>query len=1517
MKTLSVAGLVKLAVALFCGWMLPAGAADVVVTFDPPSLPNGSKMIDSYDQAGVHFGGALTNSFAHTASGLALFPDSGSAHLTMVKRSAFFDMSGAAFSVKQVDIAEYSTVFAIPLTVSFTGLKADGSIVTASFTTDGVIDGSGAAADFQTFFFPASFSAVTNVGIASDGAGPAFENLVVSQSSGRLVLWNRLGSESEVRNSAVGSNALTVCGTFVPGVFGNGLQLNAVTNFAVAFPASVVPGAAGCIEFWAQFLNLPPWLQYGEQVVPVGVTSTNAAHTYAGPLLHFNGNDGAGNGGLCARLGGIGSAGTGGFGDWTYSSALKGASAADWHHYALVWSADAIPGFTSPVRRIAVYVDGALNTGSWLGAVVPPAPLALPEDARLGLLYLPALAAVRPVVDNVKIWDYAKTDFSDRFSEGAAGPWSLTISTACGQTVPAAGRYACSNGAVWSVCARSPVVEDQARYVCTGAVVTGNAYAQTSPTNVVLAVTNNAEVAWLWRTQYRLLTQAEGEGTLTPAELWQDAGSDATLTATPAPDWTFAGWKGDTGGCAVAGATIRAPMNRARALVAVFASVWPAGSGGLVLWNRMGSEAELGNSEIGPAGALDAGAFVPGVFGKACGVSAKTRVAATFPLGQLPRYSGCLEFWARAEVPGDRLQGGPRLMLASAVDTAGSAYPMVHFNDNDGAANGGLCGRLGGIGSAGTGAYGVWSFSRALGGAYVAAWHHYAMAWDVDGLKGQTNPVRRMAVYVDGVLNTGSWVGEVLPPSPVSTPEGWKLGLLFLQGADVSGAAIDNVKVWNFAKTDFSDRFRENAGVPRFDLTVSGTRGASEPADGTHSLASGALVSARVESPVGDGAARWVCTGATVTGNAYQPVSETNVLLAVTNTAALVWNWKAQFRLAVEAAGSGRVTAADEWQDEGAEVALSAAPEAGWLFARWEGDTAGCPIDGASIRVPMTVGRTIRAVFIERVVTAFETFAAWPENVPLAYRRLSGLWWFSNELGGLFCEPPKGGDSASFQITVSGPGLVTFEWQLFGADGTNALFCYVGGQLRGALRAPGSAQASVAVEPGSCNVRWAVRRGSGSPETWGLLRNIRWEPLARPSDPQPANGSQLPEREFAGLSWSGAADRFLVSAGLTASSLKPVGGGAFAACAVDAGLLAERVSSAEGNPIYWRADAVRVDSFGYQAVSAGPVWNVTVLPAGAPEFELAAYADSSLVVGARCVLGPFGANPGTGGRLSAKVTSGSLPPGLKLTLTGSAVSLAGVPARAGRYQATVRLSSRTEARKTVWGSSLLLDLAVAPLADAAGNYEGWADGSAYGAGSAQLSVTPKGLISGKLLLHGTNYTFKADSFDGATNGACFAAVSAKQGSRVALPLELVVTTDGVAQAAFAREPDALLALLRNSWTPAERAAFAGPLAGTYPVALPDLAKPAEPRVGTLTIQPNGKTQLSGVTAAQSRFVLAGNILIVPSDGSSPDRFFVVVYGALPRSGAARARGGLFGVLEIVPGESGANAVEAVVPLRAW
>jgi hypothetical protein len=86
-------------------------------------------------------------------------------------------------------LTEYSTVVPDAVTVQFIGYYADGSAITTSFTTDGIIDGTGPLADFQTFNFGSGWTGLTRVEVP--GYGWSLDNLVVAvpePTSGALLL---------------------------------------------------------------------------------------------------------------------------------------------------------------------------------------------------------------------------------------------------------------------------------------------------------------------------------------------------------------------------------------------------------------------------------------------------------------------------------------------------------------------------------------------------------------------------------------------------------------------------------------------------------------------------------------------------------------------------------------------------------------------------------------------------------------------------------------------------------------------------------------------------------------------------------------------------------------------------------------------------------------------------------------------------------------------------------------------------------------------------------------------------------------------------------------------------------------------------------------------------------------------------------------------------------------------------------------------------------------------------------
>ena len=103
--------------------------------------------------------------------------------------------NGWIFDLLAVDLGEYSTVVPNAVTVQFIGYRLDGGTVTTSFTTDGIIDGTGPLADFQTFQFdPKDWRNLIRVEIPTYGW--SLDNLVVGvpePTSGALLVFGGAG----------------------------------------------------------------------------------------------------------------------------------------------------------------------------------------------------------------------------------------------------------------------------------------------------------------------------------------------------------------------------------------------------------------------------------------------------------------------------------------------------------------------------------------------------------------------------------------------------------------------------------------------------------------------------------------------------------------------------------------------------------------------------------------------------------------------------------------------------------------------------------------------------------------------------------------------------------------------------------------------------------------------------------------------------------------------------------------------------------------------------------------------------------------------------------------------------------------------------------------------------------------------------------------------------------------------------------------------------------------------------
>jgi hypothetical protein len=110
-------------------------------------------------------------------------------------------------------------------------------------------------------------------------------------------------------------------------------------------------------------------------------------------------------------------------------------------------------------------------------------------------------------------------------------------------------------------------------WTLTGAKATNGAASGTT-TNAVIPMTNNPTLTWLWKSNYWLEANTNGRGTLSfagGAPGWNPSTNSVTITAAASVNWHFVAWSGTTGGCAVAGTQIIAPMTQARSLTSTFA----------------------------------------------------------------------------------------------------------------------------------------------------------------------------------------------------------------------------------------------------------------------------------------------------------------------------------------------------------------------------------------------------------------------------------------------------------------------------------------------------------------------------------------------------------------------------------------------------------------------------------------------------------------------------------------------------------------------------------------------------------------------------------------------------------------------------------------------------------------------------------------------------------------------------------------------------------------------------------
>ncbi|WP_106092256.1 hypothetical protein [Enhygromyxa salina] len=231
---------------------------------------------------------------------------------------------------------------------------------------------------------------------------------------------------------------------------------------------------------------------------------------------------------------------------------------------------------------------------------------------------------------------------------------------------------------------------------------------------------------------------------------------------------------------------------------------------GLLLWNKLGSAREVTHSEVGPDGVIVGDiSWFQAQHGD--GFRPDPRPSnpnypdnyVSFSGLQLGR-RGSIEFWYQPDWEDATIGHVVDILSYGIPEDAFNTHLTMAFNDRQNRLNNGAL-------DASTTASVFVHELAAIPGWSTTAPIHLALSWDGDA----AGPLDRLQVFVNGValVHTACYgdprlhdwhPGAVLRLGSRLVSGGWERHNW--EGVD---GVIDNIKIWNFPKSDFSDRFIE------------------------------------------------------------------------------------------------------------------------------------------------------------------------------------------------------------------------------------------------------------------------------------------------------------------------------------------------------------------------------------------------------------------------------------------------------------------------------------------------------------------------------------------------------------------------------------------------------------------------------------------------------------------------------------------------------------------------------------
>ena len=227
--------------------------------------------------------------------------------------------------------------------------------------------------------------------------------------TGGLIFHCTFDDEKSITSPAVGPAGTFMTGTFEDGKIGKALLTKPYTNHAAfEFPQGFLRDS-GCIEFWAKILKPSPMIGDGGDPRLLAITrADNRDFVFNVDIVS---NDGGGNSGFALRTWYGGKASISGMRPLRYEELFPAGEWRDWHHYAILWDINGIAGLPGSPKT-ALLVDGKLTIGTQYDTII------ITPSTKAHVLGITCDPALSPrhntkspfLIDDIKIWDYAKTD---------------------------------------------------------------------------------------------------------------------------------------------------------------------------------------------------------------------------------------------------------------------------------------------------------------------------------------------------------------------------------------------------------------------------------------------------------------------------------------------------------------------------------------------------------------------------------------------------------------------------------------------------------------------------------------------------------------------------------------------------------------------------------------------------------------------------------------------------------------------------------------------------------------------------------------------------------------------------------------------------------------------------------------------------------------------------------------------------------------------------------------------------